>query len=129
MGGFKEMTTPPDALFIIDPTKENIALAEARQVGIQVVAVADTNCNPDEIDYPIPANDDAIRAIKLICGKIADAISEGTTGGAITAAEPAEEEGIEGAEGEEVEEVKEEAKEEAEVVEVTEPLIYTPDDD
>ena len=119
MGGFKEMTIPPDALFIIDPTNENIALAEARQAGIPVVAVADTNCNPDKIDYPIPANDDAIRAIKLICGKIADAISEGATGGAITAAEPVEEEVAEG----------EEVKEEAEVIEITEPLIYTPDDE
>ncbi|HEX76183.1 MAG TPA: 30S ribosomal protein S2 [Dehalococcoidia bacterium] len=77
MGGFKEMTTLPGALFIIDPTKERIALAEAKKVGIPVVAIVDTNCNPANIDYPIPANDDAIKAIKLICSKIADAVLEG----------------------------------------------------
>jgi small subunit ribosomal protein S2 len=80
MGGFKEMTSLPAALFIVDPPKEKIALAEAKRAGIPVVAIADTSCNPDEIDYPIPANDDAIRAIKLICNKIADAVLEGVTG-------------------------------------------------
>jgi small subunit ribosomal protein S2 len=80
MGGFKEMTSLPDAIFIIDPSKEDIALAEAHRVGITVVAIVDTNCNPDEIDYPIPANDDAIRAIKLITSKIADAVVEGRAG-------------------------------------------------
>jgi len=79
MGGFKEMTSLPGALFIIDPTKEKIALAEAKKIGIPVVAIVDTNCDPSEIDYPIPANDDAIKAIKLICSKIADAILEGKT--------------------------------------------------
>lgn len=77
MGGIKEMTSLPAALFIVDPPKEKIALAEARRMGIPVVAIADTSCNPNEIDYPIPANDDAIRAIKLICNKVADAILEG----------------------------------------------------
>ncbi|MFC1949659.1 30S ribosomal protein S2 [Chloroflexota bacterium] len=77
MGGFKEMTSLPDAIFIVDPPKERIALAEAKRVVIPVVAIADTSCNPDEIDYPIPGNDDAIRAIKLICNKIADAVIEG----------------------------------------------------
>jgi small subunit ribosomal protein S2 len=77
MGGFKEMTSRPTALFIVDTIKEKIALAEARRVGIPVVAIADTSCNPDEIDYPIPANDDAIRAIKLICNRVADAVLEG----------------------------------------------------
>jgi small subunit ribosomal protein S2 len=76
LGGFKEMTSLPDAIFIIDPSKENIALAEARRVGIPVVAIVDTNCNPDDIDYPIPANDDAIRAIKLITTKVADTVIE-----------------------------------------------------
>lgn len=76
-GGFKEMTQPPGALFIVDPTKEKIALAEANRVGIPVVAIVDTNCDPTNVDYPIPANDDAIKAIKLICGKIADAVIEG----------------------------------------------------
>ncbi|MFC1954202.1 30S ribosomal protein S2 [Chloroflexota bacterium] len=77
MGGFKEMTTLPSAIFIVDPPKEKIALAEAKRAGIPVVAIADTSCNPDEIDYPIPANDDAIRAVKLVCNKIADAVIEG----------------------------------------------------
>ncbi len=77
MGGFKEMTSLPDVIFIVDPTKEKIALAEARRVGIPIVAIVDTNCNPDEIDYPIPANDDAMRTIKLICSKMADAVLEG----------------------------------------------------
>jgi small subunit ribosomal protein S2 len=77
MGGFKEMTRVPSALFIIDPTKEDIALAEARRIGIPVVAIVDTNANPEVIDYPVPGNDDAIRAIKLICSKIADAVLEG----------------------------------------------------
>jgi small subunit ribosomal protein S2 len=77
LGGFKEMTSLPAVLFIVDLVKEDIALAEAKRVGIPVVAIVDTNCNPDEIDYPIPANDDAIKAIKLVCGKIADAVIEG----------------------------------------------------
>ncbi len=76
LGGFKEMTTLPDAIFIVDPTKEKIALAEAKRVGIPVLAMVDTNCNPDEIDYPIPANDDAMRTIKLVLSKMADAIIE-----------------------------------------------------
>ena len=80
MGGFKEMTSLPDALFVIDPAKEVIALAEARRVGIPVVAIVDTNCNPDDVDYPIPANDDAIRAIKLMVSKMADAVIEGRAG-------------------------------------------------
>jgi small subunit ribosomal protein S2 len=88
MGGFKEMTALPGTLFIIDPTKERIALAEAKRMGIPVVAVVDTNCNPDEIDHPIPANDDAIRAIKLICSKMADAVIEGKAG--LAAAVPPE---------------------------------------
>jgi small subunit ribosomal protein S2 len=79
MGGIKEMTALPDVLFIVDQPKEKIALAEAKRMGIPVVGIADTSCNPDEIDYPVPANDDAIRAIKLICGKIADAAIEGTS--------------------------------------------------
>lgn len=78
VGGFKEMTDLPSTLFIVDPTKERIALAEAERIGIPVVAICDTNCNPDEIDYPIPANDDAIRAVKLICSQIAEAVIEGT---------------------------------------------------
>jgi len=77
MGGFKEMTALPGAIFIIDPTKEKIALSEAQKVGVKLVATVDTNCNPDNIDYIIPANDDAIKAIKVICTHIADAVLEG----------------------------------------------------
>lgn len=77
MGGFKEMTSLPDALFLVDPVKEKIAFAEAQRLGIPIIAITDTNCNPDDVDHPIPANDDAIRAIKLITGKLADAVIEG----------------------------------------------------
>jgi small subunit ribosomal protein S2 len=77
LGGIKEMTRLPAALFVIDTVKERIALAEAKRMGIVVVAVADTNSNPDEIDHPVPANDDAIRAVKLVCSKMADAVIEG----------------------------------------------------
>jgi len=114
MGGFKEMTALPGAMFIIDPTKERIALAEARRMGVPVVAIVDTNCNPDEIDYPVPANDDAIRAIKLICTKMADAVIEGRMGVATDITPEAVEE-------------KEEGDGEAPDVEATEPLIFTPD--
>jgi small subunit ribosomal protein S2 len=77
LGGIKEMTKLPSALFIIDPTKDKIALMEAKRVDIPIVAICDTNCNPDELDVVIPANDDAIRAVKLICSKIADAVIDG----------------------------------------------------
>ena len=77
MGGFKEMTALPSALFIADPIKDKIAFAEAKKMDIRVIAIVDSNCNPDNIDYPIPANDDAVKAIKLVCSKIADAIIEG----------------------------------------------------
>ena len=80
LGGIKEMTALPAALFVIDPTKERIAVAEAQRVGIPIIAMVDTNCNPDEIDAPIPSNDDALRAIKLIAGKIATSILEVTGG-------------------------------------------------
>jgi small subunit ribosomal protein S2 len=114
MGGFKEMTALPGALFIIDPTKERIALAEARRMGIPVIAIVDTNCNPDEVDHPIPANDDAIRAIKLVCTKVADAVLEGKAG--LTAAVP-------------VEVVAEKAAAEAEETGTAEPLIFTPENE
>jgi len=77
MGSFKEMTKFPSVIFIVDPSKERTAVAEARRMGIPIVAMVDTNCDPDEIDYPIPANDDAVRAVKLICSKIADAVIAG----------------------------------------------------
>jgi small subunit ribosomal protein S2 len=113
MGGFKEMTALPGALFIIDPIKERIALAEAKRMGIPVVAIVDTNCNPDEVDYPIPANDDAIRAVKLVCTKIADAVLEGKTGMAETVT-------VEVVEGEVTE---------SEVTGATEPLVFTPENE
>lgn len=77
LGGIKEMTKLPSALFIVDPTKDKIALLEANRMGVPTVAICDTNCNPDELDIIIPANDDAIRAVKLVCSKIADAVIEG----------------------------------------------------
>ncbi|HLR42411.1 MAG TPA: 30S ribosomal protein S2 [Pseudogracilibacillus sp.] len=80
LGGIKDMKKLPDALFVIDPRKEAIAIAEARKLGIPIVGIVDTNCDPDEIDYVIPANDDAIRAVKLLSGKMADAIIEGRQG-------------------------------------------------
>ena len=79
LGGIKEMTALPAAIFIVDTTKENIAVAEALRMGISIVALVDTNCDPDVIDYPIPSNDDAIRAIKLITARVADAVLEGLT--------------------------------------------------
>lgn len=80
LGGIKNMRKLPDALFIIDPRKERIAVAEARKLGIPIVGIVDTNCDPDEIDYVIPGNDDAIRAVKLLTAKMADAIVESRQG-------------------------------------------------
>ena len=80
LGGIKGMKKLPGALFVVDPKKERIAVLEARKLGIPIVAIVDTNCDPDEVDYVIPGNDDAIRAIKLIAGKIADAVIEGRQG-------------------------------------------------
>jgi small subunit ribosomal protein S2 len=77
LGGIKEMRKLPGALFIVDPRKERIAVAEARRLGIPIVAIVDTNCDPDEIDYVIPGNDDAIRAVKLLTGLMAGAVLEG----------------------------------------------------
>jgi small subunit ribosomal protein S2 len=77
LSGIKDMTSLPGALFIVDPKKERIAVAEAKKLSVPIVAIVDTNCDPDEIDYVIPGNDDAIRAIKLITSKIADAFLEG----------------------------------------------------
>ena len=80
LGGIREMKKLPGALFVVDPRKERIAVAEASILGIPIVAIVDTNCDPDEIDYVIPGNDDAIRAVKLIAGKMADAVLEGRQG-------------------------------------------------
>lgn len=80
LGGIKNMKKIPGAMFVVDPRKERNAILEARKLGIPVVAIVDTNCDPDEVDYVIPGNDDAIRAVKLIAGKIADAIIEARQG-------------------------------------------------
>lgn len=80
LSGIKEMNKLPGALFIVDPRKERIAVAEARKLNIPIVAIVDTNCDPDEIDYVIPGNDDAIRAVKLLTGRMADAVLEGRQG-------------------------------------------------
>lgn len=80
LGGIKNMKKVPDAMFIIDPRKERIAVAEAQKLGIPIVAIVDTNCDPDEIDVIIPGNDDAIRAVKLLTNKMAEAILEGAQG-------------------------------------------------
>lgn len=80
LGGIKDMKKLPDALFIIDPKKEENAVREARKLNIPIIATVDTNCDPDVIDFPIPANDDAIRAVKLLTGRIADAVLEGNQG-------------------------------------------------
>ena len=80
LGGIKEMKQLPGALFIVDPRKERIAVSEAKKLGIPIVAIVDTNCDPDEIDYVIPGNDDAIRAVKLISATMANAIIEGREG-------------------------------------------------
>ncbi len=80
MGGITEMKKQPAAMFIVDPRKERIAVAEAHRLNIPIIAIVDTNCDPDEIDYVIPGNDDAIRAVKLIVGAMADAVIEGRQG-------------------------------------------------
>ncbi len=80
LGGIADMPKLPGALFIVDPRKERIAVQEARKLNIPIVAIVDTNCDPDEIDYVIPGNDDAIRAVKLLTGRMADAVMEGRQG-------------------------------------------------
>lgn len=92
MGGITEMKKQPAAMFIVDPRKERIAVAEAKKLGIPIIAIVDTNCDPDEIDYVIPGNDDAIRAVKLIAGAMADAVIEGRQGMQGAAAKEAQEE-------------------------------------
>ena len=87
LGGIQNMRTLPKALFVVDPKKERIAVLEAKKLGIPVVAIVDTNCDPDEVDYVIPGNDDAIRAVKLIAGAMADAVIEANQGTAVAPAE------------------------------------------
>jgi small subunit ribosomal protein S2 len=87
LGGIKEMKQIPACMFVVDPKKEKIAIAEAHKLNIPVVAIVDTNCDPDEVDYPIPGNDDAIRAVKLIASTITNAILEGKQGESFSVAE------------------------------------------
>ncbi len=99
LGGIKNMEKLPGALFVVDPRKEKISVAEAKKLGIPVVAIVDTNCDPDEIDYVIPGNDDAIRAVKLIAGAMADAIIEARQGETVQSdEEPEYKEDVESAE-------------------------------
>ena len=90
LGGIKEMKKLPAALFVVDPRKEHIAVLEARKLNIPIVATVDTNCDPDEVDYVIPANDDAIRAVRLLASKMADAVLEGRQGQQTAEAESAD---------------------------------------
>ncbi|NLW56733.1 MAG: 30S ribosomal protein S2 [Firmicutes bacterium] len=92
LSGVKEMNRLPDALFVVDPRKERIAIAEARKLNIPIVAIVDTNCDPDEVDYVIPGNDDAIRAVRLLSAKMADAVIEGRQGEQLSEAEAVTEE-------------------------------------
>lgn len=116
LGGIKEMKKLPDAIFVIDPRKERIAIAEARKLNIPIIGIVDTNCDPDEIDYVIPANDDAIRAVRLLTSTMADAVLEGKQGEETIEAKASENDGIENVEetekAEETEEVQEETVEE-----------------
>lgn len=120
LGGIKNMKELPGALFIVDPRKEKIAVSEARRLGIPVVAIVDTNCDPDEVDYVIPGNDDAIRAVKLIAGAMADAIIEGRQGEAGTAEAEMQTEAAETEESADAADVEESAEEETEVAEEAE---------
>jgi len=89
LGGIKNMDHLPSCIFVVDPRKEHIAVLEGRRLGIPIVGIVDTNCDPEEVDYVIPGNDDAIRAVKLIAGKMADAIIEGRQGEQLEANEAA----------------------------------------
>ena len=90
LGGIKDLKRTPGAMFIVDPRKEKIAVAEAKRLHIPIIAIVDTNCDPDEIDFPIPGNDDAIRAVKLLTAKMADAIIEGNQGRSLAEADAKE---------------------------------------
>ncbi len=99
LGGIKQMKDLPGAIFVVDPKKERIAVAEARKLDIPIIAIVDTNCDPEEIDYVIPGNDDAIRAVRLLVGRMADAVIEGNQGMSMAEA-PVEEEAEEAVEEE-----------------------------
>jgi small subunit ribosomal protein S2 len=105
LGGIKKMPGIPSCMFVVDPRKEHIAVMEARRLGIPIIGIVDTNCDPEEVDYVIPGNDDAIRAVKLIAGKMADAMLEGRQGEQLEVSDDA----VEAVEAEEVEAADEEA--------------------
>ena len=111
LGGIKSMRGMPVALFVVDPKKEKIAVSEARVLGIPIVGMCDTNCDPDDVDYVIPSNDDAIRSVKLIAGKMADAVIEGKQGESLAEAPAEETEAAEEAPAEETEAKAEEVNE------------------
>ena len=94
LGGIKDMPGMPAAIFVVDPKKERLAIKEARILGIPVIGIVDTNCDPDDVDYVIPANDDAIRAVKLIAGRMADAVIEANQGESFAEAEAVAEEAV-----------------------------------
>ena len=123
LGGIKEMKEVPGVMFVVDPKKEHIAVLEAHKLGIPVVGLVDTNCNPEEVDLAIPGNDDAIRAVKLIADCMANAVIEGKQGedGEVSSVEEAMVEEAENAEPESMEEVV--AEEEPEVVEEVEEVV------
>ena len=113
LGGIKEMEELPGVIFLVDPKKERIAVLEAKKLGIPVVGLVDTNCNPEEVDYPIPGNDDAIRAVSLIADVIANAVIEGKQGESFEPEAEAEEQEVETEEPTSIEEVVETAEEES----------------
>ncbi len=119
LGGIKDMKSMPGAMFVVDPKKERIAVKEAKILGIPVVGIVDTNCDPDEVDYVIPGNDDAIRAVKLISGKMADAIIEGNEGESFDEGDQNAVEAQVEAEAEAAQEVAEDIEEVAEAAEET----------
>ncbi len=112
LGGIKEMTKIPDVMFIVDPKKERIAILEARKLNIPIIGLIDTNCNPEDVDYPIPGNDDAIRAVKLITDVMASAIIEGRQGETAETVTEEIAESVETAEPTDMEEVVEQTTEE-----------------
>jgi small subunit ribosomal protein S2 len=114
LSGVKDMNSVPGAIFIIDPKKESIAIAEAKKLAIPIVSLVDTNCDPDDIDYIIPGNDDAIRSIKLLTSKISEAVAEGKSILNKKAADAAEKKAIEEKKAEELKQEQEQKKAEAE---------------
>ena len=113
LGGIKEMDKLPGVIFLVDPKKERIAVLEAKKLGIPVVGLVDTNCNPEEVDYPIPGNDDAIRAVSLIADVIANAVIEGKQGESFEPEAEAEEQEVETEEPTSIEEVVEASEEDS----------------